>query len=46
MHTANGSRQAILQDVLYVLELHGNLLSIAHLTEHRADIYFTGLHMS
>jgi transposase InsO family protein len=42
MHTANSSHQAILQDVLYVPELHGNLLSIAHLTERRADIYFTG----
>jgi transposase InsO family protein len=40
---ANGQwNNAVLQDVLFVPELNGNLLSVAHLTERGADIRFTG----
>jgi len=31
---------SILQDVLYVPDLHGNLLSISHLAHHRAEVCF------
>jgi len=40
---ANGHwSNAVLQDVLFVPELNGNLLSVAHLTQRGADIRFTG----
>jgi transposase InsO family protein len=39
---AGGSwSNAVLQDVLFVPELHGNLLSVAHLTQRGADLRFT-----
>jgi len=31
---------SVLQDVLYVLDLHGNLLSVLHLTCHSAKVCF------
>jgi reverse transcriptase-like protein/Pol polyprotein/gag-pre-integrase-like protein/integrase-like protein len=33
---------AILQDVLFVPDLHGNLLSVTHVTRHGANIQFIG----
>lgn len=40
---ANGHwSNAVLQDVLFVPELNGNLLSVAHLTQRGADVRFTG----
>jgi hypothetical protein len=40
MHTRNEWNNIILQNVLYVSELHGNLLSISHLTNCGANVYF------
>jgi hypothetical protein len=42
MRTDGHEHHAVLQDVLYVPDLHGNLLSIAHLTSRGADIRFVG----
>lgn len=40
---ANGRwNNAVLQDVLYVPDLNGNLLSVARITQRGADIRFTG----
>jgi hypothetical protein len=38
----NSWQRAVLQDVLYVPELYGNLLSVTHLTGHGYDVNFTG----
>jgi gag-polypeptide of LTR copia-type len=38
MHAGNEWNDVILQNVLYVPELHGNLLSISHLTDRGADV--------
>jgi hypothetical protein len=38
----NSWQRAVLQDVLYVPELHGNLLSVTHLTGRGYDVNFTG----
>jgi GAG-pre-integrase domain len=42
MHAGNEWNDVILQNVLYVPELHGNLLSVSHLTDHGADVRFAG----
>jgi hypothetical protein len=42
MHTRNEWSDVILQNVLYVPELHGNLLSVSHLTSCGADVQFAG----
>jgi hypothetical protein len=42
MHTGNEWNEVILKNVLYVPELHRNLLSISHLTDCGANICFTG----
>jgi hypothetical protein len=40
---ANGKWiNSILQDVLYVLDLYGNLLSISHLAQCDAEVHFLG----
>jgi hypothetical protein len=39
---ANGRwSNAVLQDVLFIPELNSNLLLVAHLTQHGADVWFT-----
>ena len=40
MMAGNKLTNVILQDVLFVLDLHCNLLSVAHLTSHGANIHF------
>jgi hypothetical protein len=42
MRAGNEWNEVILQNVLYVPDLHGNLLSISHLTSRGANVRFAG----
>jgi hypothetical protein len=42
MQTDSGWNDAILQDALYVPDLHGNLLSVPQLTRRGSDVLFSG----
>jgi hypothetical protein len=42
MQTDTGWNDAILQDALYVPDLHGNLLSVPQLTRCGSDVLFSG----
>jgi hypothetical protein len=39
---AGSDINSVLQDVLYVLDLHGNLLSVSHLARCSAEVHFLG----
>jgi hypothetical protein len=42
MHADNKWKTAIFQEVLFVPDLHGNLLSISYLAQHGASLLFSG----
>ena len=42
MNTGDGHRNAVLQDVLYVPDLSGNLLSVSHFARRGAEMHFVG----
>ena len=42
MNTSNGHRNAVLQDVLYVPDLSGNLLSVSHFAHQGTEMHFVG----
>jgi hypothetical protein len=44
MFTNGKWARTVLQDVLYVLDLYGNLLSVSHLTHRGAEVCFIGEH--
>ncbi|KAA1475545.1 hypothetical protein DENSPDRAFT_783530, partial [Dentipellis sp. KUC8613] len=41
MRAAGETHKVILQDVLYVPDLHGNLISVSHLTKRGACVQFS-----
>jgi len=42
MHAEGKSLPAVLQDVLHVLELHGNLLLVSHFAKRSSEMHFVG----
>ena len=42
MHANGNSMPVVLQDILHVPELHGNLLSVSHFARHGAEVRFVG----
>jgi len=42
MHAEGKSSSVVLQDILHVLELHGNLLLVSHFTKHGSEMQFVG----
>jgi len=40
MHAKGKSLPTVLQDVLHVPELHGNLLSVSHFAKHGSEMWF------
>jgi hypothetical protein len=34
--------KSVLQDILYILDLHSNLLSVSHLAWHGTEVHFLG----
>jgi len=42
MHAEGKSLPMVLQDVLHVLELHSNLLSVLHFAKHSSEMQFVG----
>ena len=42
MHAEGKSSPAVLQDVLHVPELHGNLLSVSHFAKRGSEMHFVG----
>jgi len=38
MNTGNGYKSTVLQDMLYVPDLNGNLLSVSHFAHHRSEV--------
>jgi hypothetical protein len=44
MFTNGKWAKTVLQDMLYVPDLHSNLLSVSHLTRHGAEVQFVNEH--
>jgi hypothetical protein len=44
MFTNGKWAKTVLQDMLYIPDLHSNLLSVSHLTHHGAEVQFVDEH--